>query len=361
MPENRWRAVYNVPKILTQNTRMDISSILTFVVVLGYIGFAIYLANQEKVTGGGGGLLRWLLYGIALLSFLYGLFIIQIPFLPQAEGLELPDVDTTAATTTFALTTILSLVSAQIVASRGFRWLIRRILPASASYDPDSQVHTTALVLMLALVCIVVGDFVVGGGIAGMAESIESSGVNFGDVLFENVLWIAAASLGIGLFLRRAPGQALERLGLRLPTSRDINWGIGVGVLLFIMIIGVSAVWMQLVSPEVLQQQTAASDQLAEAFNSLPLAFLISVVVAFGEEIFFRGALQPVFGVWFTSIFFAALHTQYTLTPATLVIVITSLGLGWLRQRQSTTASIIAHFVYNFIQLALAVLIGSSL
>jgi membrane protease YdiL (CAAX protease family) len=40
---------------------------------------------------------------------------------------------------------------------------------------------------------------------------------------------------------------------------------------------------------------------------------------------------------------------QYTLTPAILMILIAALGLAWLRERYSTTASIIAHFVYNFI------------
>jgi hypothetical protein len=33
--------------------------------------------------------------------------------------------------------------------------------------------------------------------------------------------------------------------------------------------------------------------------------------------------------------------------------------LAVLRQRQSTTATIIAHFLYNFIQFALAILLGS--
>jgi membrane protease YdiL (CAAX protease family) len=70
--------------------------------------------------------------------------------------------------------------------------------------------------------------------------------------------------------------------------------------------------------------------------------------------VFFRGAIQPVFGIWVTSLFFTMLHTQYTLTPATLVIFITSLVLGWLRNRQSTSAAITGHFVYNFIQLVLA-------
>ncbi|HVU11168.1 MAG TPA: type II CAAX endopeptidase family protein, partial [Phototrophicaceae bacterium] len=234
-----------------------------------------------------------------------------------------------------------------------------RFLPASATYDPESPVHTTAWVLTLALIAITVGDFVLNGGIAGMAQSLQANSVGIGDILYEDALWVFAATLGIGLFLRRSPQQALARLGLRLPTAQDMNWGMIVGLVMIGLVIIFSLIWSNLVSAQVMQQETAASDQLAASINSLPLALVISAVVAIGEEIFFRGALQPVFGIWLTSLFFSVLHTQYTLTPATLLIFVTSMGLGWLRQRYSTTASIIGHFFYNFIQLALA-LLGTS-
>ena len=81
----------------------------------------------------------------------------------------------------------------------------------------------------------------------------------------------------------------------------------------------------------------------------LLLGFVLAISSAAGEEILYRGALQPVYGIVLTSIFFALLHLQYTLTPASLLILIVGFALGWVRQRQSTSAAIIAHFVYNFI------------
>ena len=349
--------------IITPDTdgNMDLSSIFTFVGGLTYISFTIYCANQEQVADSHSGVLRWLLYGVALLTFLYGLFILEIAFSPVPADSQLASIDSSSALVNFVLTTVLSLLSTRVVASAKLRARIRRILPASATYNPDSPVHTAACVLTLAVVSFIIGDFVAGGGIAGLAQNLQTSGVGFGDLFFQEILWVFAAALGIGLFLRRTPQQALTRLGLRIPTRQDINWGIGIGLLLFGLVIATSSVWSLLVSPQELQQQTAASDQLAQSFNSLPVSFITSVVVAIGEEIFFRGALQPVFGIWLTSLLFAVIHTQYTLTPATLIIFITSLGLGWLRQRYSTSASIIGHFVYNFIQLALAVLVGTSI
>ena len=341
---------------------MDISSIFAFVGGLSYISYTIYRANQDKITGEWSSVLRWLLYGVVILMFFYALFILQIPMMGSSEELGLPQVDLGAAVVNFVFTTVLCVVSASIIASSSLRERIRRLLPAVAGYDPQSPVHTAAWVLIFGLICMTIGNFVIGGGIAGLAESLESSGgVSFGDILFQQVLWIFAAALGVGLFLRRAPQQTLERLGLRFPTVQDFVWGSGAGLLLFGFVIVLSSVWAQVVSPQELQQQTAASNQLAQSFDSLPLALLISVVVSFGEEIFFRGALQPVFGNVVMSLIFASLHTQYTLTPATIAIVVTSLAFGWLRARYSTSAAIIGHFVYNFIQLAIAVLAGAAL
>lgn len=339
---------------------MDISSSFTLVSGLIYIGITLYLANHQQITGEHGGPLRWLLYGVSVLTFMYALFILQFPMIQPTADLQMPPIDPTAAGVNFVLTAILCLLSVQIVASATMRDRIRRVLPASATYDPNSPVHTTAWVLTLAFVCITIGNFVVGGGIAGLAQNLESNSVGLGDILFEDILWIFAAALGVGLFLRRTPQQALARLGLRFPTRQDFTGGVGVGILLFAVVVATSTIWALVVSPEELRQQTAASEQLAQAFNTLPMSLLLSLIVAFGEEIFFRGALQPVFGIWLTSLLFAVVHTQYTLTPATLIIFVTSMALGWLRQRYSTSASIIGHFVYNFIQLALSVLAGSS-
>lgn len=341
---------------------MDPSSILEFAGGIAYISYAIYRANHDQISGERNGtLLRWLLYGVVIVMAFYALFIFQLALAPPVAEIDLPPIDLTGASVNLALTTVFSLFSVGVIASPTFRQRIRRVLPAAATYDPESPVHTAAWVLLLALVGRVIAVFVVGGGISGMAQTLETNGIGLSDIAFENLLWLLAAALGVGLFLRRAPRAALARLGLRFPIAQDFRWGAGVGVLLFGLVIALSIVWANTVSPQELEQQTAASSQLARSFNSLPLALLLSLIVAFGEEIFFRGALQPVFGNVLTTLFFTALHTQYTLTPATLLIIATSLALGWLRDRYSTTASMIGHFVYNFIQLALAVMVGTSI
>jgi uncharacterized protein len=194
-----------------------------------------------------------------------------------------------------------------------------------------------------------------------LAESVESSGVSLEAELFTAALMTAIAFLGIGMAIRREAFQSLSRLGLRVPTPQDVIWGVGIGLGLYGLLIVLAVIWSALVPAEQIEQQSAAAEQIARAFNTIPLAFALSLAAAVSEEILFRGALQPVFGLIPTSLFFALVHIQYTLTPATIIIFIVGLGLGFLRQRQSTSAAIIAHFVYNFVQLSLAILAASAL
>ncbi len=117
--------------------------------------------------------------------------------------------------------------------------------------------------------------------------------------------------------------------------------------------IGIS--WALFTPRDVLDSQTKVSQLIGESINTLAMAFLLSLTAAIGEEIAFRGALQPIFGLWPTSLLFALVHIQYALTPATLIIIVVGIGLGWLRRRYNTTTAIVAHFLYDFAPLVLAI------
>ena len=122
-----------------------------------------------------------------------------------------------------------------------------------------------------------------------------------------------------------------------------------------------TAAWATLASPDWMSEGSSVAAALAESVTSLPEALLLSLPVAIGEEIFFRGALQPVFGLVPTALYFAGLHAQYGLTPALLSVFIVGLGFGLLAKRRGTVTAILAHFVYNFVQLMLVLLASSML
>lgn len=357
---------------------MDVSQVLFSVVILFFIGYLIYLANQVDlesalVTDGShpermlfirqrGLMLRWMLYGICAANILFALLIVQVGLLSRNGAdfndieINLPQVDSTAALINLAVASFISMICFRTTAFPNTRNLIQRLSGKRSSYNLASSVHQVALVLALCFVSITLGQLVVTGGLSGLAQDLELNGISLSALVFQTVIMILAALLGIGFVIRRDWSQAQRRLGLRMPTSSDLGWGIGLGVGLYVALLIMVGIWAVLVPPEQIAQQSAASDQIAQSFGTLPLALLLSASAALSEEILFRGALQPVFGLGLSSLFFALVHIQYTFTPATLIIFVVSLALGWLRNRQSTTAAIIAHFTYNFVQLMLAIL-----
>lgn len=77
-----------------------------------------------------------------------------------------------------------------------------------------------------------------------------------------------------------------------------------------------------------------------------------SFCAAVGEEILFRGAIQPYFGIWLTSVLFIFLHGY--LNPFNLPItmygffmVFISAGLGYLFERFGIYSAMTAHFIFD--------------
>ena len=80
---------------------------------------------------------------------------------------------------------------------------------------------------------------------------------------------------------------------------------------------------------------------------SIPGILTLGLAAGIGEETLFRGALQPRFGLLFTSLLFAILHSQYGITFSTLAVFIVGLFLGLLRIRFNTTTCVMTHAAYN--------------
>lgn len=338
--------------------REGMDQLLAQIIPFVYIGVILYAANQSAQSAGGQPLLilRLLLYSTTGMTFFYGasVFLSSLSPLP-----DLPAISLFGGALALLVAGAAAAVNMAFILSPDFRRRLKPLLGARSTFDPDSAIHMTAVVLMLALTSFTISNFVVGGGISGLAETLETDGSAIPTLILTQAVWILAALLGVGLWIRRRPADVARRLGLRVPTPADFNWGLGFGLLSYGGVIGLIAVWTLVVTPEQFAEQTAASQMLAGIFTSLPQVLILSILIGIGEETFFRGAIQPVFGIGVTSVFFTILHTQYTLTPATLALFVVSLVFGWLRQRHSTSAAIIAHFVYNFVQLALGLLVAA--
>lgn len=83
---------------------------------------------------------------------------------------------------------------------------------------------------------------------------------------------------------------------------------------------------------------------------------VVSLAAGWGEELLFRGVIQPWLGVWVTSVLFVALHGK--LRPRSwggvafmVSIYIGSVGLGYLCDWRGLEAAMSAHATYDFVML----------
>ncbi len=224
---------------------------------------------------------------------------------------------------------------------------------SGGGFNPASIVHMVAMIYCLYFFGSQLTGFILSGGLEGIAEDF-AEGLTIWSLLLTAIPQLAIPIMGVGVGVRRNWREVFERLGLKKPTLQDVGIAIGVTIALFIFLVAASAIWAMVESQETIEEQQQASEALGDSINTIWLVLLVSVLAAVGEEIAFRGALQPIFGLWPTAILFAAIHLQYTLTPASLIILVVALTFGWLRMRYSTTTAIFTHFFYNFFQLAIA-------
>ena len=166
-------------------------------------------------------------------------------------------------------------------------------------------------------------------------------------ILIQDGPLLAVAFLGVGLFVRRSLPATARRLGLVPVPAR---WWFGValaGIVVFLAVgVGIDRL-SQTLTPEVARRVSEASKTVFGQFNTAGGVLFLAAVAGVAEELLFRGAMLPRFGLIFTSLLFAAAHTQYGITFASLEVFILGLGLGWLRLQAGTLACIVLHVGYD--------------
>ena len=235
-------------------------------------------------------------------------------------------------------------------------------------YDATNPIHMIALIFCIYLAGIQLGNLAVIGGLDELADDFAITW----ELLVANFLpQVVIPLLGIGLFLRRSWPEALERLGLNfrakspffkgyIPESLEsVIAGVAVGLGMILVVFFLAILWQLMVSPETYAEQNQASEALADSINTFWLGLGVAVFAAVGEEIAFRGALQPVFGFWATAFLFAFTHIQYVLTPASIIIFVVAISFGLLRKYYNLYSAMIAHFVYDFTIIMISLAAGS--
>jgi hypothetical protein len=225
---------------------------------------------------------------------------------------------------------------------------VRRGLARLIPIDPDSGVHATALALAVLMVGLTLAQLPLIGGLEALASSTVQ--FEFLELLLPLLPIGLFALVGVGYLIRRDGPQTRRRLGIGRLSGRDVALSAGLAVGILAAYYGVDWVWRTL-APENYALMEAVGEVLYGGVVAPWQGILISLTAAVTEELLFRGAVQPRFGILLTALLFTAAHVQYGFTPATLEIVVAALVLGWLRRRTNTSACVLLHFLYDALAL----------
>ena len=223
---------------------------------------------------------------------------------------------------------------------------VRRAIAKVTAIQPKNEVHATALLLAVYLVGNTLSTLGQ-GGLEALADTVGSA--NIWQVVGQQLLFVAVGVAGIGIFIRRPKLKTVaHRLGLEKPTLRQLIIGFGIAIILVVVqfMVGIIAL---LVTPDQIAAIEDVNAVLLADMDSLGEWFLLALSAGVGEEILFRGALQPVFGMPLTVVLFTIAHVQYGFTIITAYFIVLASVLSLIRKKSSTTVAIFVHFSYNFI------------
>jgi membrane protease YdiL (CAAX protease family) len=284
---------------------------------------------------------------LALLNavvFMLGLVMLAVPALSRLTQVPLSPALDGLGFTTIGLGAIATSALALVSLVTPFR----RLLAGYLHVNPDSPVHTTAIVFLLYFTMASLGALLGAG--PWLSKSLELVSASTWWIVSGQAVFLLLALSGAGLGTRRGLGQTLQRLGLGRLSPRFLGVA-ALTVLAFLALDYVTTMLWYHVWPSSYQSVMTSAQRLYARFATPLGALTLGLAAGIGEETLFRGALQPVFRVPLTALVFTLGHIQYGLSPATAEILLIGLALGWLRNRTNTTTCMVVHIAYNLLDL----------
>lgn len=338
---------------------MDVvSTILIFVPILLVLWLA-NLSHRKRIEGDmrNERTLKLLSYGVLFLLYV-GMLLLGLLLLGIAlAGVVAPEIFAGygAPDMGFALDRLPWMGGALIVFSLlGMALLTRparRLFARFTPIDPTHPVHAVALSLS-AMVLINLA-FTVAVGLENLADMIQTAGAlgpesNPAPALWaQNITFLLMGLVGVGFLSRRSLRASLIRLGIVAPTLRQAVIGVVVALVMVPLVIAAEALASQLGLGASSGVERLTEQLIGPLTQNIAGILTLGLAAALGEETIFRGALQPRFGLLFTALLFALLHSQYGLSFSTVAVFAVGLVLGVLRIRTNTTTAMITHAVYN--------------
>lgn len=233
---------------------------------------------------------------------------------------------------------------------------LREGLAQVTPMDPKSPIDFSGLALILPVMAFLVYSVLtlVPGDEAAVPELTGGETIS---VLIVNFLtFVGLAYVAVGYRNYRSWEESTARLGLTRPSLFDVGIGVGAVVPAF-MLAMLGSVLTTIFQPEVTERLAETIDNMTSGIQNPLGAILLGLTTGIGEEVLFRGAIQPRFGIFLSTALWVLLHTQYELTWVILGLFLMGIMLGLIRKYVSTTAAIITHAVYNALVVLLQIAI----
>ncbi len=221
---------------------------------------------------------------------------------------------------------------------------VRKGLARVTPLDPTSPIDMAGLSMILVVIAFSSLQLTLSN--SGSDGATGSQSVTILSLVINVVTFVAIAYVCVGYRIWRTGQEATQRLGLTMPTVRTVGIALILVVPSFVMSLIGSALTVAF-QPSVVDNLQQTMDQMTTGVQNPLGAILLGLSTGVGEELLFRGAIQPRFGIVIASLVWVLLHAQYDLTYVLVGLFGIGILLGLERKYLGTTAAIITHASYN--------------
>jgi membrane protease YdiL (CAAX protease family) len=297
---------------------------------------------------------------MALLNLL---FVIAVMALPSLENFSQANPDASTAALKFPtrehvlriVETILALIAALAVSVACFLPSVRRKAARFMDIDPQSLVHATALATVVATTIICVVPLLAVGEPPLLSLLQGNTALDFSNpneqlrMMLYSLIWgVPASFVAVGYPIRRTFREARQRLALEWPSRLQVVVAIGaVAALLLLMhqfANGIEFLWKS----QGWRMTDVEAIEVLFGFAAGPVgAIIVAVAAGLGEELVFRGVLQPRLGIVLPALMFASVHALQYDFDALIQVLLLGLILGLVRKWTNTTTVVFIHSGYD--------------
>lgn len=143
-----------------------------------------------------------------------------------------------------------------------------------------------------------------------------------------------------------------DALEIMVRSEISLIWQLPIGLIAG-LIIGLIARWI--ISRPNLREVGHKYGRIIQSFGiSTAGVWFISFCAGFGEELLFRGALQPLMGIWLTAFIFVAIHgyldpRNWKITIYGIFMTVAIAGLGYITEFFGIWAAALAHTMIDVV------------